>query len=229
MARRILIVDDDEALAYAEQAILEEAGYKVLYAADGAAAVELLSRESVDLVLLDVSMPNMDGYQVCRWVRQNPNTARLNILMITARGSVEEMVAGFDAGADDYLSKPFEVPEFLARVKAQLRLRELQERLIAMEKSATIGQMVITLSHEINNPLTSVLWHAGLVQDRLREQLSIDESILTSLKAIEEEARRIEKVINQLRSMEEPVITEYLPGIEMIDIHRPESDSSQET
>jgi DNA-binding response OmpR family regulator len=227
MARRILIVEDDEALAYAEQAILEEAGYEVLYVADGVAAVELLSRESVDLVLLDVSMPNMDGYQVCRWVRQNPNTARLNILMVTARGSVEEMVAGFDAGADDYLSKPFEVPEFLARVKAQLRLRELQERLIALEKSATIGQMVITLSHEINNPLTSVLWHAGLVQDRLREQ-PMDESVLTSLKAIEEEARRIEKVINQLRSMEEPVVTEYLPGIEMIDIHRPESDSSQE-
>ena len=229
MARKILIVEDDEKLANAERDILESAGYEVLYVPHGIAALDLLSHQKVDLVLLDVMMPHMDGFEVCRRLRKNPETARVNVIMITARGSTEDKVTGLDVGADDYLSKPFEIPEFLARVKAQLRLRELQERLIAMEKSATIGQMVITLSHEINNPLTSVLWHAGLVQDRLREQLSIDESILTSLKAIEEEARRIEKVINQLRSMEEPVITEYLPGIEMIDIHRPESDSSQET
>jgi DNA-binding response OmpR family regulator len=228
MARRILIVDDDAALANAERAILEEEGYKVLYAADGTEAVDVLSRESVDLVLLDISMPNMDGYQVCHWVRQNPDTARLNILMITARGLVEEMVTGLDAGADDYLSKPFEVPEFLARVRAQLRLRELQDRLVALEKSATIGQMVITLSHEINNPLTSILWHAGLVKDRLEEQPSVDEDIQRSLRAIEDEARRIERVMAQLRSMEKPVVSEYLPGMEMIDIHRSESDPAPE-
>ncbi len=148
MARRILI-DDDKDLANAEQDILEAEGYEVLYAPHGAAALDLLSRQTVDLVLLDVMMPHMNGYQVCRRLRDNPDTARLNVIMVTARGSTEEMVIDLDAGADDYLPKPFEVPEFLA----QLRLRELQERLVGMEKAATIGQMVITLSHEINNPL----------------------------------------------------------------------------
>lgn len=107
----------------------------MLYAPHGVAALDLLSRQMVDLVLLDVMMPHMNGYQVYRRLRDNPDTARLNVIMITARGSTEEMVSGLDAGADDYLPKPFEVPEFLARV----RLRELQERLVEMERAATIG------------------------------------------------------------------------------------------
>ena len=125
----------DKGLANAEQDILEAEGSEVLYAPHGVAALDLLSRQMVDLVLLDVMMPHMNGYQVYRRLRDNPDTARLNVIMITARGSTEEMVSGLDAGADDYLPKPFEVPEFLARV----RLRELQERLVEMERAATIG------------------------------------------------------------------------------------------
>lgn len=228
MARRILIVDDDRELANAERTILEAEGYEVLCASDGASALDLLSHQTVDLVLLDVSMPHMDGHEVCQRLRQNPDTARLNILMVTARGSVEEMVTGLDVGADDYLSKPFEVPEFLARVRAQLRLRELQERLMEVEKAATVGQMVITLSHEINNPLTSILWHTKLAQDRLREQPSIDEDVLASLQAIEHEAQRVEEVMGQLRRIEKPVVAEYLPGVEMIDLRHSESNPSDD-
>ncbi len=226
MARRILIVDDDQDLANAEQAILEAEGYEVLYAPHGAAAVDLLSQEMVDLVLLDVTMPHMNGYQVCQRLREDPATASLNIIMITARGSTEEMVTGLDVGADDYLPKPFEVPEFLARVRAQLRLRELQERLLDTEKMATVGRMVITLSHEINNPLTSILWHAKLLQEALAEQPSTSTDVLAWLEAIEHEAQRIQQVMEQLRGIERPVVKEYIPGIEMIDVHHSATDPS---
>ena len=227
MTRRILIVDDNKDYADAEKAVLEDEGYEVLYAPNGEAALDLLSRETVDLVLLDVSMPHMDGYQVCQRIRENPDTARLNIIIVTARGSTEEMVTGLDAGADDYLPKPFEVPEFLARVRAQLRLRELQERLVEMEKAATVGQMVITLSHEINNPLTSILWQAKLAQEILQEQSSVDEQILASFETILQEAQRVEEVVKRLRRIEKPKVTEYLPGEEMIDISHSTSDLSQ--
>ena len=229
MTSQILIVDDDQDLAYAERAILEAEGYEVLYAPDGIAALDLLSHQMVDLVLLDVSMPRMDGYKVCQRLRDNPDTTQLKIIMVTARGSTEEMVTGLDAGADDYLPKPFEVPEFLARVRAQLRLHELQKRLVEMEKTATIGQMVITLSHEINNPLTSILWHARLLQDRLQEQPSVDTDILTSLQTIQHEGQRIEKVMERLRHMEKPVVKEYLPGVKMIDTHYSASHPSEES
>lgn len=230
MARRglILIVDDDKDLADAEQAILEAEGYEVLYAPHGEAALDLLSTQMVDLVLLDVTMPQMNGYQVCQRLRENPDTARLNIIMITARGSTEDMVAGLDAGADDYLFKPFEVPEFLARVRAQLRLHELQERLVELEKAATVDQMTITLSHEINNPLTSILWHTKLLQDTLQKQPSISKDILTSLKAIEHEAQRIQKVMGQLRRIEKPMVAEYVAGVEMIDMRHSASHPAED-
>jgi len=225
MARRILVVDDDKELAEAEQVILEAEGYEVLYAPDGTSALALLAEQPVDLVLLDVNMPNMNGYEVCRRLRQNPATAQVNVLMITALGMIENRVTGLDVGADDYLSKPFEVPEFLARVRAQLRLRELQDRLVEMEKIATIGQMVITLSHEINNPLTSILWHASLAQDRLKDTSPVDENLMNSLQAIETAAQRIEKVMTKLRHTEKPATKEYLPGVDMIDIDHSDSSS----
>ena len=233
MVRRILIVEDDQDLASAEQVILKAEGYEAFHVSDGASALELLSRETVDLILLDVNMPHMDGHEVCRRLRQNPDTAHVNILMVTALGSVKDTITGLEAGADDYLPKPFEVPELLARVRAQLRLCELQERLVEMEKSATIGQMVITLSHEINNPLTSILWHAQLVQEWLKKEPSkepsIDKNVFNSLQIMEHEAKRIEKVMEQLQSIEKPAVTEYLPGVKMIDIHRSESNPFLET
>jgi DNA-binding response OmpR family regulator len=218
MPRRILIVEDDRDLTSAEQTILEGEGYEVLHAPDGMSALEILAREAVDLVLLDVNMPRMDGHELVRRLRQNPETARLNVLMVTAMGSVEETIKGLEAGADDYLSKPFEVPELLARVRAQLRLRALQERLVAMEKKATIAQMVITLSHEINNPLTSVLWHAQLMQEWLEEAPAVGENVWNSLRALVQEANRIQKVIDRLQSLEEPAVKEYVSGVEMIDL-----------
>lgn len=227
MPRRILIVEDDQGLASAEQAILEGEGYEILRAPDGVSALEILAREPVDLVLLDVNMPRMDGHQLVRQLRRNPETARLNVLMVTALGSVEETIKGLEAGADDYLPKPFEIPELLARVKAQLRLRELQERLVAMEKKATIAQMIITLSHEINNPLTSILWHAQLIQEWLAKVPSVDENVWNSLRVLDQEANRIKKVIDRLQSLKEPVIKEYVSGVEMIDLGSGESQSSQ--
>jgi DNA-binding response OmpR family regulator len=223
MTGRILIVEDDKNLANAEQDILEAAGYEVLYAPHGPAALDLLAQQTVDLVLLDVMMPHMDGYEVCRRLREDQDTSRLKIIMVTARGSTEETVTGLDAGADDYLPKPFEVPELLARVQAQLRLRELQERLVDMAKAATVGQMAITLSHEINNPLTSILGHARLLQETLQSQPSISADVLASLQAIENEAQRIQSVMEQLRRIEKPVVSEYVSGKEMIDLYDPSS------
>ncbi|MFZ5917876.1 MAG: response regulator [Chloroflexota bacterium] len=220
MPRRILIVEDDPELAAAEQNILQDEGYEVLHALDGVLALEVLSHEAVDLVLLDVNMPRMNGHELCRRLRQNPDTAHLNILMVTALGSIEETIAGLEAGADDYLPKPFEVPELLARVRAQLRLRALQERLVGMEKRATITQMIITLSHEINNPLTSILWHAQLAQEKVSQSSASVESCRRALDVILNEARRIERVIGQLQDLQQPVVTEYLPGIQMIDLRR---------
>ena len=107
---------------------------------------------AVDLILLDVTLPGITGFEVCKRIRAQGGLRQPNIIMLTGLREVVDKVTGLKMGADDYLTKPFDLPELLARVRAQLRIRELQEKLVQAEKLAIIGQMAITLSHKINNP-----------------------------------------------------------------------------
>lgn len=119
MSARLLVVDDEPALREALQSSLEFEGYLVETVNDGQAALESLERESYDAVLLDVMMPRLDGLTACRRLRACGN--HVPVLMLTARDAVGDRVSGLDAGADDYLVKPFELDELLARVRALLR------------------------------------------------------------------------------------------------------------
>jgi two-component system, OmpR family, response regulator MprA len=117
---KILIVDDERAVRESLQRALELEGYEIELAADGREALERLGANGqVDAVLLDVLMPGMDGLEVCRTIRRNGN--QVPVLMLTARTQVEDRVEGLDAGADDYVTKPFALEELLARLRALLR------------------------------------------------------------------------------------------------------------
>ena len=113
----LLVVDDDVRMLRLMTRILEMEGYGVLGASNGQAALDLLDRKTVDLVLLDVMMPDLDGYTVCGHIRE---TSQVPIIMVTVKDSDEEKVKGFDTGADDYVTKPFSSRELAARVKAVL-------------------------------------------------------------------------------------------------------------
>ncbi|SDH50036.1 response regulator transcription factor [Nonomuraea jiangxiensis] len=116
---RLLVVDDEPALREALQSSLEFEGYEVVTAGDGHAALATLAAGPFDAVLLDVMMPRLDGLTACRRLRASGN--HIPVLMLTARDAVGDRVSGLDAGADDYLVKPFELDELLARVRALLR------------------------------------------------------------------------------------------------------------
>jgi two-component system response regulator MprA len=118
----VLLVDDDRALREAVGRALRIEGYSVLLAADGREALDLLAANQIDLLILDLGMPVMGGIEVCRRVRVSGD--RVSVLMLTARDSVSDRVTGLDAGADDYLVKPFALDELLARVRAGMRRRE---------------------------------------------------------------------------------------------------------
>lgn len=119
MTSRVLVVDDDRAVRISTARALELEGYDVDVAIDGAAALDAVDELHPDVVLLDVMMPNVDGLTVCRRLRARGD--RTPILMLTARVEVSDRVSGLDAGADDYLPKPFALDELLARVRALLR------------------------------------------------------------------------------------------------------------
>jgi class 3 adenylate cyclase/CheY-like chemotaxis protein len=115
--------------------VLSVKGYAVATAASGAEALQAIERDPPDLVLLDVVMPEMSGYDVCRALRANPGTALLPIVLVTALDPTEERVKGLEAGADDFLSKPIHQPELLARVRSLLRIKQLHDQLGALNRS----------------------------------------------------------------------------------------------
>lgn len=127
--KHILVVDDDRNLRKIIQTNLELAGYDVTTAANGEDALRALDGLQPDLIVLDVMMPLMDGYEVARRVRRHPANTHVPIIMLTAKSEVEDKLAGFEAGADDYITKPFGPQELLARVKAKIRRVEVDSSL----------------------------------------------------------------------------------------------------
>ncbi len=118
---RILAVDDERSILDIIRRRLEPEGYEVITARDGEEALKVALEWEPDLAILDVIMPKMDGLELCRRMREHPNLAALPVLFLTSRESVEDRIRGFEAGADDYLPKPFDLRELSLRIRALLR------------------------------------------------------------------------------------------------------------
>jgi diguanylate cyclase (GGDEF)-like protein len=118
---KILVVEDDKDIRDLLRTYLAMQGFEILMAADGEEALHVAQQEQPHLVLLDLMLPGIDGYEVCRRLRHSIKTANIPIIMLTARGALPDKLTGFEIGADDYITKPFDAVELLARVKTQLR------------------------------------------------------------------------------------------------------------
>ena len=125
----ILVVDDTPASLRLLTELLTQHGYRVRPADDGALALKSVAAKTPDLILLDVSMPGMDGYEVCRRLKADEKSSRIPVIFISAFGDTRQKVTGFEAGGIDYITKPFEAEEVLARVRTHLRLRQAEEAL----------------------------------------------------------------------------------------------------
>lgn len=182
MEEKILLVDDDPHIRSMLRRALQYEGYKILEAADGEEAVAKVKEAGVDLLLLDIMLPKMDGWQVCTEVRKWDE--ELPILMLTAKDELENRVQGFDLGADDYVVKPFELEELLARIRALLRrsgkakeeaqaLHYGDVRLRLDARKAWRGERVLQLKGKEFDLLALFLQHPGQVlsKEQLIEQV----------------------------------------------------------
>ena len=136
MDRKILIVDDEKNIADIIAFNLKKEGYQVIKAGDGEEGVKMAMEENPDLILLDIMMPKMDGYEACKKIREKKNTP---IIMLTARAEELDKVLGLELGADDYVTKPFGVRELMARVKANLRKTVIREEVVEEKPAAEEG------------------------------------------------------------------------------------------
>jgi class 3 adenylate cyclase len=149
LTQKLLVVDDTPVNVKLLGDLLAAKGYAVVTAASGKEALEKIDGERPDLVLLDVMMPGMSGYDVCRKLRENPATAMLPVVMVTALDPGQERVKGIEAGADDFLSKPINQPELLARVRSLLRVKALHDELTALNR--TLEERVTTQVLQLEN------------------------------------------------------------------------------
>lgn len=139
---RVLVVDDDCAIAEMIAIVLRGRGYEVAIVADGPTALSTLRTTDFDVVLLDVMLPGMDGIEVCRTLREE---SAIPVIMLTARTDTTDIVEGLEAGADDYLTKPFEPDELVARIRARVRRHDVRE-----PEKLTVGDLTIdTAGHQV--------------------------------------------------------------------------------
>lgn len=156
MKPRVLAVDDDEMNLALLTAKLEREGYEVGNARNGLEALKKAKDFHPDLIIMDVMMPQMDGYEALRRLKSSEETRYIPVIMLTGRAEIEDKVMGFEVGAEDYINKPYSLHEVAARVKSLLRVRALQTKLRETEKVAALGEMVDGIAHEIRNPLTAI-------------------------------------------------------------------------
>ncbi|MFO3796084.1 MAG: response regulator transcription factor, partial [Anaerolineales bacterium] len=152
MAEKILIVDDDADTLRLVGLMLQRQGYEVIVASDGPQALQKAEEEEPDLILLDVMMPGMDGYEVARRLRANPITASTPILMFTAKAQIDDKLVGFESGADDYLTKPTHPAELQAHVRALLARRAPETK----KKSAATATVIGVLAARGGLGVTSI-------------------------------------------------------------------------
>ncbi len=175
-ARTVLVVDDTTEMRVLLGEILSD-HYRVIFGRDGQEGIDVAEREHPDLIISDVMMPRVDGHQFCQRMKENPETAHIPFVMLTAKAELAMKIGGLNCGADDYLTKPFDEQELKARVKSLLKVRGLhqdlerrnrelrtayndlqavQNQLVQAEKMSSLGQLIAGLAHEINNSINAV-------------------------------------------------------------------------
>jgi signal transduction histidine kinase len=171
--KRILIVEDEYNLVNMIRMNLEAEGYEVTAAYDGLEGLSRIQSESPDLVICDVMMPRMDGLELCQRIRENRDTDSMPFIFLTAKTEIPEKLSGFQAGADDYITKPFHMDELVARVHAILtrvdRLREDSQDMFKnasrdLNRLSSLGILAASIAHEVRNQLTSVVGNAELLR-----------------------------------------------------------------
>jgi two-component system, sensor histidine kinase and response regulator len=203
-APKILVVDDQPINVQLLKRKLEREGLTVVAAYNGLEALELVAKDKPDLILLDVMMPDMDGIEVCQRLQSNEETRPIPVIFITARTSKEGKLEGLGVGAVDYITKPIDLDETLARVQTQLRfvainreMADLQRRLAESRRIATIGAVTQGIAHNLNNLLGIVIGYLDLV----KAYYDKPEQVKKNVAHVEEAVQRIVAIIKQLSSL----------------------------
>jgi len=215
---KILVVEDDAVHRTVVDNILSEEGFSVITAVNGQAGIDMVQKEMPDLVITDIRMPVKDGYAVCRELRDNPLTKFIPVVILTANHAQEDLVYGFEQGAFDYILKPFENQELMARVNAAVKFKELRDELIAEKQKSVLFELAGAAAHELNQPLTILKTTAYLFGDKYEKKLLSDDDFNKYISKIEKSVERMSKIIEKMNSLEEYKTKDYARGQKIINL-----------
>lgn len=211
---KILAIEDSK-LVQAQLSESLDGRYRLSVADDGPSGIDAALANPPDLILLDIYLPEMDGYTVCRTLKGDEKTRDIPILFLTTLESEDEKVKGFEAGADDYIVKPFYPRELLARIALHLASRRERRMALELERLKLLREMAVALSHEINNPLTAVYGHLHMAAKGLDESDREGRACLSEIRA---ELEKIRSIVDKLAKASRVAKTDYVMGEEMIDL-----------
>ena len=220
--KKILVIDDLPENVFMLQDRLEHEGYEVITAYDGKSGIEKVRSERPDLILLDVMMPDITGIEVCKILVADKETAGIPIILVTAKSGADDTKEGLEAGAFDYIKKPFNRIELVARVKSALKLSDANKLILDAEKKNTFVATVVTANHKIKQPLTLLSLSSSAIKRELGKDEISRESLLGRLKYIDIAIKEISEVLDKLDSIKDPVITDYTNSVKMINVDEKE-------
>ena len=221
--KKILVIDDLPENVFMLQDRLEHEGYEVITAYDGKSGIEKVRNELPDLILLDVMMPDITGIEVCKILVADKETAGIPIILVTAKSGADDTKEGLEAGAFDYIKKPFNRIELVARVKSALKLSDANKLLLEVEKKHTFVATVVTANHKIKQPLTLLSLTSAAIKRELGKNEISREALLGKLKYINIAIKEITEVLDKLDSIKDPVITDYTNSVKMIKVEEKEN------
>ncbi|MBK9096970.1 MAG: response regulator [bacterium] len=214
--KKILVIDDLPENVFILQDRLVQEGYDVITACDGNEGIEKAYETFPDLILLDVMMPDISGFEVCKILSTNEKTKHIPIILVTAKASAEDTKEGLESGAFDYIKKPFNRIELMARVKSALKLSEANKQLLEIEKKTTYIATIVTANHKIKQPLTLLSLSSAALKNELEKDSISKEAILSRLKYIDAAIKDIGDVLNKLNSITKPELSDYAKDVKMI-------------
>lgn len=214
---KILVVDDDHSSRLFLQKLLEKENYPVSLCSDGLEALEVLNRQTFDLVITDLRMESIDGLELLEKIKfTDPDIA---VIILTGHASIQTAIEALRLGASDYLTKPVNIEELRIRIRKALERRELEKRLKEAERRITYNATITTANHEINQPLTVILSGADMIRLEL-ERLGIrEQKIINYLQLTQKAAHRIADILRKFREISSPTILKIPHGMRMIELN----------
>ncbi|RJP67082.1 MAG: response regulator [Ignavibacteriales bacterium] len=211
---KILIVEDEEDTRYILDRLLSKNNYEVKTAVNGEDAIKCLADFKPKVIIADWTMPIIDGIELCNIIKKDERYKLIYYILLTARASLKDRITGLDIGADEFLVKPIENQELLARIRSGIRIHNLQEELTKIEHNKAVLTMATTIGHQINNPLGSLVLTLNGLESELKK--SDKEKFEEDFKLINEAIERIKKFVGALTNLQNPEVVGYTDESKMI-------------